>query len=245
MLVLYTCRMVTIFGGRGNFGRYFTENIFTPAKVDVNVIDVQDDICIEKLRESEIVLFCTSYGVTKKLLSEMGHVLLPEQTVVDICSVKTGLHSAMKSCGASIASIHPLYSPKAIVSERTCIRCVVQGSPKIKPIDEHFDMIAMSVDEHDRMMAAAQAAVHFQNYVTARFLKQHRIVAETRLLSMVNSVIERQLQQDPRMMAEIQVHNPHTLTELRNVKCAFDELFSVIESGDVRAVEQHIRKTLT
>jgi prephenate dehydrogenase len=99
----------------------------------------------------------------------------------------------------------------------------------------------MTVDEHDKAMAVVQAAIHFQNYVTAHFLKRNSPRVKTQLGTILHTVLEKQLAQNPHMMAEIQTCNPHVRPAILNLKDSFDKMLDAVLAGDTQKVAQTVK----
>lgn len=235
---------VTIFGSNGSFAQYFKQTVYS----DVNTFDIDthtdltDAHTIEAIRSSQLLLFCTPYSSTKTLLTTVSECIEYHHTLVDICSVKTGLYNLAALKSRNIVSIHPLYSPKSSVEKKTCVVCGVRGKIENSKLLRHFDQtVEMTIDEHDRAMAVSQAAVHFQNYVTAHFLKQNTQKVKTQLGTILHNVLEKQLAQNPHMMAEIQLHNPHVKPTLLALKTSFDMMLSEVLKQDVLELSNTIR----
>lgn len=227
---------VTIFGSNGSFAQYFKQNVYS----DVNTFDIDthtdltDPYTIEAIRSSQLLFFCTPYSSTKALLRNVSGSIEYHHTIVDICSVKTGLYNVDALKARNIVSIHPLYSPKSSLEKKVCVVCNVRGKVENSKLLRHFDQsVEMTVDEHDRAMAVSQAAVHFQNYVTAHFLKQNTQKVKTQLGTILHKVLEKQLSQNPHMMAEIQLHNPHVKPTLLALKTSFDMMLASVLRGDI------------
>lgn len=231
---------VAIFGINGNFGQYFAKNVL--ANRSILGIDAHTSYARHDLSNVNTILFCTPYSVTRKLVCDISDAVRPHQTIIDICSVKSGLYTLPTLAAQNIVSLHPLYSPNVPNERNECIACAVRGVIDDAAFVEHFSLHEMTVREHDEQMAVVQAAVHFQNFVTAHFLKQHAVRTTTQLYTTLEPVLRRQLAQNPHMMAEIQVYNPYVRPALAALKESFDTFFRAVDGQNIAEVVQFIEQ---
>lgn len=234
---------ITIFGFRGSFARHFIETAFNNCPfvgVEKTDFPLSSDTR-QKIRSSKMLLFCVPYSATRDILKTIEADIQPHHTLVDIASVKSNLYNLDRLRAQTIVSLHPLYSPTTDLASRPCVFCNIRGVlTDTRPLSLFTTIKKMTVEEHDRAMAIVQAAVHFQNYVTANFLKSHKVNEKTHLYSILHSVIERQMRQDATMMAEIQVYNPYVRETLQSLKQSFDNFLDAVSSGDTQRVVEYI-----
>lgn len=233
---------LTIFGFKGQFAQYFLSHVFNTTSF-VGIEKSHEPLTLAQkiaVQESKMVLFCTPYTATQKLLQDLAPIIQPHHTLVDICSVKSNLYNLNLLRAENIISLHPLYSPNSNAKSKHCIQCTLRGSLSTNEVKNHFTMKEMTIDEHDKAMAIVQAGIHFQNYVTAHFLTKHRINAETNLYSILHSVIERQMSQNTEMMAEIQIYNPYVKSTIESLAESFNELRYAIYNQDIEQVKAYI-----
>lgn len=248
--------MITIFGGNGKFANYFIKNVFDNSVKSFTTFDKKQFNELGKIEQfgisselfistSDTLLFCTSYSVTKQILNKIYNLITPKHTLIDICSVKSNLYDLNKIKAKNIISIHPLYSPdnKLDKENRHCIICNIRGKLNSNMYTNYFTTKEMSVEEHDKTSAIIQASIHFQNYVTANYLKRKEIAFTTNMYHILTPIIERQLNQNPDMMTEIQVFNPYVKSSINLLKNCFDEFFEIVSEGNYDKVNEYIKNS--
>lgn len=230
--------VLTVFGYKGKFAQYFLNNIFTDYPY-FGIEKSHTPLTTEQkltIKNSKILLFCTPYTVTQTLLQELNSVILPHHTLIDICSVKSNLYNLDSVKAGNIISLHPLYSPNSTPAERTCTLSIIRGTT-LDLFHKYFTIKEVTIQQHDQTMAIVQAAIHFQNYVTAHFLTQHPINIETNLYTQLHTVLQQQLSQNIEMMMEIQLYNPYTKAIIDQLTNSFMLLQKAIQNNDHQQVK--------
>jgi prephenate dehydrogenase len=111
-------------------------------------------------------------------------------------------------------------------------------------MDEGLMLSRMSIEAHDRMMAVVQGITHFQAIVaahcmmalgvdTSESLKVASPVYRVRL-----GMIGRVLSQNPKLYAEIQIHNPYVPQVLAQLEASAKLVSTLVTTGDVAGFER-------
>jgi chorismate mutase / prephenate dehydrogenase len=142
---------------------------------------------IEAVRGSDIVVLATPANVTPNVISQILPNVARNALLFDICAVKSAvmpaLHLAEKR-GIRIASIHPMFGPRASsIREKNVIVIRMGGrrgsSDRVKQLLEGARVLLTDAQVHDRQTAITLALPHFLNMAFAMTLSG-RSLAEIR-----------------------------------------------------------------
>jgi chorismate mutase / prephenate dehydrogenase len=142
---------------------------------------------VEAVRGSDVVVLATPANVTSDVINEILPTISRNALLVEICAVKSAvmpaLHLAGKK-GVKIASIHPMFGPRASgIREKNVI--VIRlggrrgGSDRAKHLLEGARFLLADAQVHDRQTAITLALPHFLNMAFAMTLSG-RSLAEIR-----------------------------------------------------------------
>ncbi len=197
-----------------------------------------------KAVESRFIIICTPLRVTPSIIEEIAPHLRKGTIVMDICSVKSEICSAVENFlgpGTEYVSIHPMFGPSVKNLEGQVVVIVpVKGEGFLGPLQtflakHHARTVCTTCKMHDYALGVVQCLTHFAFIAVGTTLKdldfdlkQSRSFSSPVYELMVD-MIGRILSGDPMMYAEIQMSNPYSakieeifLSNVGKLKAAVD-----------------------
>lgn len=246
-------REALIVGGAGRMGRWFARflhdlewrvRIADPAG-SPDGFPLADD-WREAASASALILYATPIQATAAGLLELVP-LAPQAVVVEIASVKAPLVGAIaeaRRAGLRLASIHPLFGPGVTTLAGRHV-VLIEGAPAeaaalVRSLfaSTAAELVEMSLEEHDRLMAEVLVLSHAINIGFAAALAAAS-ESHARLLSISSTTFERQLAvarevvaENPALYFEIQRLDPHARHARRAFREQLERLERAVESGD-------------
>lgn len=229
-------REVTIVGGYGRMGRFFSR-LFASDGFDVTIcgrrhkkakraakcLDVGYGDVEESVRKADLVVVSVPIGSTYSVCKSVSKDMREEGTLVEIASVKTGIADRLPNelpDHVRFVSIHPLFGPRVRnIGGRNLL--VVRGgdSKATREVTDYFkakgaNVTLLSVEEHDRAMAAIQVLHHFALTALSRSFETYLTRAQLETLStdslrLTLKAIKR-MAESRETVNEIQRHNPYS-----------------------------------
>ena len=228
---------VAIIGGSGKMGSWFARFLLKEGK-DVLLIgrskpklekarrrlNVSITTDIEDVKQADVILISVPVGHFEETVKRLSPHTHPDQTILDITSVKSlpveAMHKYIKR--GRVLGMHPVFGPGA--------RSLVNQNFVLTPTDEQENRLAekvrsyletkgakvrlMTPQEHDDMMAVILGLAHFIAIVSADSLVNFERLKEMEaiggitykvLLTLVESVIS----EDPELYASLQMNLPN------------------------------------
>jgi prephenate dehydrogenase/chorismate mutase/prephenate dehydrogenase len=181
-------RQVTVIGGRGIMGDFFTSRL-EAAGHDVSILERDDwEHADRLLAGAELVLVCVPIEHTLDVIRSVAKYLNPTTVLVDITSIKTSTVQAMlKHHAGPVLGLHPMFGPgvKSFLSQNVVV-CPGRGEEAFQWLldlieSEGGKLILCTPEEHDQMMVAIQAIRHFSTFSLGVFLAEEGIDLERSL----------------------------------------------------------------
>ncbi|MBW4594123.1 MAG: bifunctional chorismate mutase/prephenate dehydrogenase [Brasilonema angustatum HA4187-MV1] len=175
-------RKVTIIGGRGIMGRFFTSR-FSAAGHKVNILEHDDWNRADKLlADVDLVLVCVPIEHTLDVIQKAALYLEPTTALADITSIKTPVVQAMlEHHTGPVLSLHPMFgsSIKSFLSQNVIV-CPGRQFEAFQWLLEMIKgeggkVIVCTPSEHDQMMVVIQAVRHFCAFSLGVFLAEEGI----------------------------------------------------------------------
>lgn len=236
---------VGIIGGRGQLGGWCA-GLFQRRGASVLVADFGSELTNREIAQrADVVVVSVPIGVTDSVLGEIVGELSPEQLLVDFTSVKTPFIAKMEDGASEVLSVHPMFNPQlSATQDQTCIVCPVRTGERARLFEgvlrhEGLQLVSMTPEAHDKMMAIVQGLTHFQAMTAAHCMAAlHFNPAETLqsaspVYRLRLAMIGRILAQNPRLYAEIQIYNPFVRDVLEQLRRSSERLLSLIMAKDV------------
>ncbi len=175
-------RRVTIIGGRGMMGHFFTQRL-SAAGHDVTVLEYNDwEKAEELLATADLVLVCVPIECAVQVISQAAQYIAPTTALADIASIKTPIVKAMLEYHSGpVMGLHPMFGPgiKSFLSQKVVV-CPGRG-------DKHFQwlldlvqsdggkLVYSTPEEHDRMMVDVQAIRNFTTLSMGAFFSKENL----------------------------------------------------------------------
>jgi chorismate mutase/prephenate dehydrogenase len=251
-------RRALVIGGRGKMGRWMADFLASqgfgiviadPAGA-VPGYEWRDDWRAGTLEE-ELIVVATPLAISTEVLSELAG-RRPSGVVFDLGSLKTPLRTglaALKAAGVRVTSIHPMFGPDTeLLSGRHVIFIDMGDDGALAEVRALFEstmaeLVVMSLDEHDRLIAFVLGLSHALNIAFFTALAESGEDAP-RLARMSSTTFDAQLDvaarvagENPDLYYEIQSLNSYGETSLRALSDAVERLH--------RAVREHDPATFT
>jgi prephenate dehydrogenase len=184
---------------------------------------------VEAVQGSDIVVLATPSNVASNVIGEILPALGKNALLIDICAVKSAvmpaLHLAEKR-GVQVASIHPMFGPRASSMREKNVIVVRTGKSsggpdRVKHLLEGAHILVADPQVHDRQTAITLALPHFLNMAFAMTLSG-RSLAEIRKFAGRTFDLQMLLAQavgsEPQTTADIMTMNKEFRVILRDVQ---------------------------
>jgi chorismate mutase/prephenate dehydrogenase len=194
----------------------------------------------------DLIVVASPLGATDGILRELAR-LRPHGVVLDVGSLKSPLRGglmALKAQGCRVASLHPMFGPDTeLLSGRHVIFIdlgVAEALERAQSLFAHTmaELVVMSLDEHDRLIAYVLGLSHALNIAFFTALAGSGEAAP-RLAHLSSTTFDAQLdvatrvaQENPALYFEIQSLNDYGAESLAALAAAVDRLRESIRTGD-------------
>ncbi len=228
---------VAIIGGSGKMGSWFARFLLKEGK-DVLLIgrskpklekarrrlNVSITTDIEDVKQADVILISVPVGHFEETVKRLSPHTHPDQTILDITSVKSlpveAMHKYIKR--GRVLGMHPVFGPGA--------RSLVNQNFVLTPTDEQENRLAekvrsyletkgakvrlMTPQEHDDMMAVILGLAHFIAIVSADSLVNFERLKEMEAISGITykvllTLVESVISEDPELYASLQMNLPN------------------------------------
>lgn len=246
-------RSVLVIGGSGRMGRWFVEFLSTQG-FGVEIADPAGPTPgFEWYGDWESVTLDQDFIVVAAPLRATAAILArlaerkPSGVVFDIGSLKSPLAGplqALVESGVRTASIHPMFGPDTeMLSGKHVIVVDVGHADAMRSVEHLFastmaDVVEMSLEDHDRLIALVLGLSHALNITFFSTLERSGVPAD-RLAALASTTFDEQLKVASRVASE----NPHLYFEIQHLntfgrgtldllRSVVTELERVVNSGD-------------
>jgi len=247
--------------GRGRYGQWLRK-VLSQLDYDVIGSDIGTELTNkEVVQRADIVIFSVPTRRTPSIIRKVLPYVREAQLLMDVTSVKTHAVVAMLESRAEVVGLHPECAPPPSYSWRgqNVVVCEARLTDRWRPwVSEFLQSTEATVkfsdpDTHDRYMGPVQVLPHDINVaLAATFRRSGLNMAE--MLSFATPPFRlgccgmgRTLKQDPHLLIDIQVCNPHTPAMLRRFELEFGRVRRIVErmikTGDRRRYLREFRKS--
>ncbi len=214
---------------------------------------------VEAVKGSDIVILATPANVTSNIINQILPAIAENAILVDICAVKSAVIPALRLAekrGVQVASIHPMFGPRASsLREKNVIVVRTGGHPggskRVKHLLEGARLLAADPQIHDRQTAITLALPHFLN-LTFAMTMSGRSLAEIRKFAGRTFDLQMLLAQtvgnEPQTTADILTMNKEFRVILRDLQRNTRLLAETVndrDRGRLIAYHQRIREHLS
>ncbi len=175
-------RQVTIIGGSGMMGRFFTQQL-SIAGHHVSILTHRDwDHAELLLNGADLVLVCVPIECTIEVIQKAAKYLASTTALADITSIKAPIVQAMLEhhCGP-VMGLHPMFGPgvKSFLSQNVVV-CPGRQDESFQWLLELIEhdggkLIVCEPEEHDQIMVSIQAIRNFVTFSLGVFLAEQEI----------------------------------------------------------------------
>lgn len=246
-------RRALVVGGAGRMGRWFAR--FLDAQgFAVEIADPapsadefpQRAALEDGPLDHDLVVVAAPLRVAATVLERLAE-LRPPGVVFDLGSLKSPLAAglvALREAGVRVTSVHPMFGPSANVLAGRHVVFVDIGVPEATAFaralfaDTLAVPVAMTLDEHDRLIGYVLGLSHVLNIAFFTALAGSEAMAET-LARASSTTFDRQLAiardvagENPHLYFEIQHLNPHGAAAHRTLESALAQVLDAVRRGD-------------
>jgi chorismate mutase/prephenate dehydrogenase len=248
-----TGRTALVIGGRGKMGRWMADFVASQG-FHVTVADPAGEVpghewvpdWSQSRVDHDLVIVATPMQVANGVLEALA-ARKPRGVVFDIGSLKSPLRNglaALREAGCRATSIHPMFGPDTdLLSGRHVIFIDLGDAGALDEARALFastmaELVVMSLDEHDRLIAFVLGLSHALNIAFFTALAESGEAAP-RLARMSSTTFDAQLDvatkvagENPDMYFEIQSLNDYGQDALAALKSAVDRLCAAVHARD-------------
>ena len=238
-------RKITIIGGRGRMGKFFTQQLST-AGHQVNTLGNQDwDRASQLLSEAELVIVSVPIERTVAVIERAAKYLSPTTALADITSIKTQPVQAMLANHAgAVMGLHPMFGPsiESFAGQKVVI-CSGRNDATFQWLldliaDRGGELINCTPEEHDRIMVTIQATRHFSRFCCGTFLSAENIDLDRSLLMSTPSyrqeieIVNRLFAQNPALCVDIMLATEERCEAIARLAQTYSRLAELIVKKD-------------
>ncbi len=252
---------IAIIGGAGKMGRWFADFLLRDGKRVVisgrnqtKLFEVKRQLGVEvatnnveALKDADFILVSVPIESFEKVVAEIGPFVHPEQSVIDVTSVKVlpveTMHKYIKT--GVVLGAHPLFGPGArdVTNHNFVLTPTNDAEAALAKRIKNFletkgaRVTLMSPQEHDEMMSIILGLAHFIALVSAdTLLTSDKLepmaaiggITYKVLLTLVESV----LSEDPEFYASIQMSLPYVTNVERIFQRKAEEWADLVANKD-------------
>lgn len=253
-----TPRQITIIGGRGMIGQFFTQQLLL-AGHNVSILERDDwKQASNLLGNAELVLICVPIERTIDVIREAAKYLAPTTILADVTSIKTPIVQAMLEAHTGpILGLHPMFGPgvTSFLSQKIVV-CPARGDEAFQWFLELIaskggTLITCTPEEHDQMMIAVQALRHFSTFCLGVFLMEEQINV-SRSLEFASPVyrlgidmVSRLFAQDSSLYIDIMIATEDRRQAIERLGKTFQKLAQLVIQKDQETLSRIFEETKT
>lgn len=249
-------RKVTIIGGSGRMGKFFTEEL-SAAGHQVSSLGRNDweraDIL---LGEADLVIVSVSIEQTEAAIARAAKYLAPTTALADITSIKTGpVQAMMQHHTGPVMGLHPMFGPRIkSFSEQKVVVCPGRQDEAFQWFLDFLKskgakLILSTPEEHDRMMVVIQATQHFSRFCLGLFLAAENIdIGRSLLMSSPSyrqeiEIVNRLFAQSPALCADIILATEERCQAIERLANTYNRLAQIVAKKDRTALIEEFEAT--
>lgn len=242
-------RQVTIVGGGGRMGRFFS-SCLSQSGHQVNILEHNDWGQAESLlADVDLVLICVPIEYTIQTIKKLTPYLSTTTALADITSIKAPIVTAMlDSHNGPVMGLHPMFGPgiKSFSSQKVVI-CPGRQDEAFQWFLELIqsdggELIFAAPEEHDRMMTTVQAIRNFNTLGFGVLLSQESFEIERSLdfaspmYSQQIAMVKRLFVQSAPLIVDIILASPERRAAIARLGNVYGQLAQLVQQGDREAL---------
>lgn len=239
---------IHIVGGTGAMGtwlRTFLESL--GFYVTISDETIKSD---QFLQKSDLIFISVPIEISGKIISQIAKETNKNCLIIDLSSVMSINSEILKQIDRPALSLHFLFGPSlsSIKNQKIIFRTFgnkTKAEDLLKIFEEEgAQIIEIDSQEHDFQMAHIQSLTHFLNISFVKLLIKNKIglkgnISTPIFLSQLSTSL-RVLAQNPRLISEIQILNPESISVLEKYIEIQKDLAAKIKYKDIKELEQEI-----
>lgn len=256
-------RRALVVGGHGKMGRWMADFLASQG-FRITVADPSGPVAGYEWTsdwrsgalDEDLIVVATPLAIAGEVLAGLAG-RQPRGVVFDIGSLKTPLRAgldALRAAGVRVTSVHPMFGPDTALLSGRHVVFVDLGDPvALEEARGLFsstmaELVVMSLDEHDRLIAYVLGLSHALNIAFFTALAESGEAAP-RLARMSSTTFDAQLDvatrvagENPDLYYEIQSLNAYGEESLRALDAAVGRLHRAVREGDSAAFTAMMRR---
>ena len=248
-------RKVVVVGGRGQLGKLFV-SLLQHSDYQVSVLEKDNWSDAQKMiADAALVLIAVPIHSTLKVIEEFSN--LPSDCILaDVTSIKQQpLKAMLETHAGPVIGLHPMFGPDVKdFNKQTVIVCEGRSPTACQWLVEQLEVwqaltYPVSAEQHDAAMAMIQVMRHFSTVAYGYHLMQE----DTNLAEIIKlsspiyrlelAMVGRLFAQDPELYTDIIFSNLDNVKSIKRYIKRYQELLSIMESGDKQAFVQIFDQT--
>ena len=240
-------RNVVVVGGRGQLGQLFVD-LFQKSDYQVSVLEKDNwSEADEMLAEAALVLVAVPIHSTIAVIEKFSN--LPKDCILaDVTSIKQKPLQAMLDVhSGTVVGLHPMFGPDVKdFARQTVIVCDGRNPSEYQWLIQQLEAwqavtYSVSAEQHDAAMAMIQVMRHFSTVAYGYHLMQEDtnldeiIKLSSPIYRLELAMVGRLFAQDPALYTDIIFSNLDNVDAIKRYIKRFEELLSIMESGDKQA----------
>jgi chorismate mutase/prephenate dehydrogenase len=241
-----------VIGASGRMGRWFLRFLadqgYQVGGLDILAPDDENAWGRETLPTADLVLCAAPPVATARLYDEWATSGAPPRgVIVDIASIKSPLVPAIRrlqAAGARVGSLHPMFGPSvALLRDADVVVCDTGDAAAGEAGAQLFAsttarIVALPLDEHDRLMADVLTLAHVTVMAFALALPAESMPLRSPTLGALRTLASALVRESADVYFEIQAHNPHSAAAIARLAEAVEAVSGAVGSRDSAAFRQ-------
>lgn len=240
-------RRAVVVGGAGRMGRWFMRFLSTMGyateALDPAAPAEESARAHAGVGTADLVLLATPPAAIAERYREW-EADPPRGLVVDIASIKSpliGPIDALRTAGARVASIHPMFGPATVLlRDVDVIVCDTGDDSAAAAAADLFrpttaSIVQVPLAEHDRIMADLLSLAHASAIAFALALPLDAHAVRSPTFQALESLAAKVMRESPDVYFEIQARNPYAPRSLERLRAALERMVAAVSAGDDEA----------
>lgn len=216
--------IIGLIGGTGKMGQWL-RFFFEKQGLKVLIAGRKTPLTIKECaKRANIIIVCVPISAVEQVIKDIAPFVGKNALLTDITSVKVGPLEAMKKAKSATLGMHPLFGPTVgELTGQTIVFCRQKDNKHIDFLKDLFqksgiNIVEMEAEDHDMAVAHIQALTHAINLLLVKSLTTNDkfpVNIQTPVFSLQTLVMDRVLEQDLSLLADIQLYNPYFLPILK------------------------------
>lgn len=234
---------IHIIGGTGNMGNW-VKNFLLSKNIASTVSGRSTGR--ENIKTADLIFISVPISASNQIISETINQIKKTTAIINMSSVMESNGKLLSQNTNPSSCIHFLFGPNisSIQNQKIIINTIKTGqliSEFITLLEtENAHLIKMDGKTHDLQMTHIQSLTHFVNLTAAKVFIEDGIdlagkISTPVFLSQI-ATLNRVVSQDPALLSEIQLTNPHTISVIDKLTKYQEEIVDLIKRKDKTAL---------